>query len=270
MGGNVWQWCEDWYDKNQDKRVFRGAAWDSIDDLQSSNRHPNSPTTRMANRGFRCVLAPASAPASVTASAVAAGQSASYGPGQIVDLLALHDLDFGSAPGPNAAIIRREAGRLRIESDQYSGTVRAPLEIVGNEYELEVGVGREFGTAVFVVIPGARGSVQVLFNSSGLVQVTNNREKSVVIPAGNAWPVEQPIILKVRVKMGTNGEDDELEAKVGNRPGVIWHGRLADYQFEGKNPDSRPGLVVSHDVKTIESFSLRMIQGEAKLLPPAN
>ena len=58
MGGNVWQWCEDWYDGAQTSRVLRGASWDvSVPDfLLSSCRFINLPDYRNFIIGFRCVL----------------------------------------------------------------------------------------------------------------------------------------------------------------------------------------------------------------------
>jgi hypothetical protein len=63
MGGNVWQWCEDWYDSTQQSRVVRGAAWNlsEPDWLVSSMRYGGLYPTRRSDWtvGFRCVLAPA-------------------------------------------------------------------------------------------------------------------------------------------------------------------------------------------------------------------
>ena len=58
MGGNVWQWCEDWYDSEQRNRVLRGASFfiDSPEDLLSSCRYYRPPVFRYNFVGFRCVL----------------------------------------------------------------------------------------------------------------------------------------------------------------------------------------------------------------------
>jgi formylglycine-generating enzyme required for sulfatase activity len=59
MGGNVWQWCEDWYNTENTHRVLRGAAWDSHSRLflLASSRDYITPDYRGAFVGFRCVLA---------------------------------------------------------------------------------------------------------------------------------------------------------------------------------------------------------------------
>ena len=58
MGGNVWQWCEDWYDALHRDRVLRGSSWHRGDRavLLSSARHANPPDYRDSTHGFRCVL----------------------------------------------------------------------------------------------------------------------------------------------------------------------------------------------------------------------
>jgi formylglycine-generating enzyme required for sulfatase activity len=59
MGGNVYEWCEDWYDPAANSyRVLRGASWYGIspDDLLSSYRGGSTPVSRGGNFGFRCVL----------------------------------------------------------------------------------------------------------------------------------------------------------------------------------------------------------------------
>jgi formylglycine-generating enzyme required for sulfatase activity len=58
MGGNVWEWCMDWYDSDQYERVLRGASWldNSPENLLSSDRDYNNPDVRNDCCGFRCVL----------------------------------------------------------------------------------------------------------------------------------------------------------------------------------------------------------------------
>ena len=58
MGGNVWQWCEDWHNAGRFRRVLRGASWlnEHPDDLLLSNRRDDSPSSRRDNYGFRCVV----------------------------------------------------------------------------------------------------------------------------------------------------------------------------------------------------------------------
>ncbi len=62
MGGNLWQWCDDWYDAAKTKRCLRGGEWCSSKpaDLLSSTRLATAPDFRTdgnhADVGFRCVL----------------------------------------------------------------------------------------------------------------------------------------------------------------------------------------------------------------------
>lgn len=58
MGGNVWEWCMDWFDDSQQYRVVRGASWsDDIPGVVLSSRRINhTPGIRIDYYGFRCVL----------------------------------------------------------------------------------------------------------------------------------------------------------------------------------------------------------------------
>jgi formylglycine-generating enzyme required for sulfatase activity len=58
MGGNVWQWCEDWYDATRQNCVLRGASWGDTDPdlLLASCRFDYPSDYRIENIGFRCVV----------------------------------------------------------------------------------------------------------------------------------------------------------------------------------------------------------------------
>jgi formylglycine-generating enzyme required for sulfatase activity len=57
LGGNAWEWCEDWYDSEHTRRVLRGASWYDYDreTLLAACRNSSAADSRFSNRGFRVV-----------------------------------------------------------------------------------------------------------------------------------------------------------------------------------------------------------------------
>lgn len=63
MAGNVWEWCEDWYDAEHKYKVLRGGSWDHGSlDARSANRNRDIPGNRNNSNGFRCGVAATSSP----------------------------------------------------------------------------------------------------------------------------------------------------------------------------------------------------------------
>ena len=59
MAGNVWEWCQDWYDSDHDSRVLRGGSWYVVTfGLRVAFRNVSLPAYS-AGLGFRCVSSPA-------------------------------------------------------------------------------------------------------------------------------------------------------------------------------------------------------------------
>lgn len=58
LGGNVWEWCSDWYNAEREDRVIRGASFlqGTPGFLLSSQHGGKPPGVRDFNLGFRCVV----------------------------------------------------------------------------------------------------------------------------------------------------------------------------------------------------------------------
>ncbi len=61
LGGNVWEWCSDFFDAAHTAHVLRGGSWDNSERgiMLAGHRSQRKTANRDNNHGFRCVLGPA-------------------------------------------------------------------------------------------------------------------------------------------------------------------------------------------------------------------
>ena len=57
MAGNVWEWCQDWYDEDRDTKVVRGGSWIIYRfRARSPYRGWYFPVYTLYRVGFRCCV----------------------------------------------------------------------------------------------------------------------------------------------------------------------------------------------------------------------
>jgi len=127
MGGNVREWCEDWYDAAQKDRVLRGGSWldHAPGSLLSSYRIHAPSGIRHYSSGFRVVLAapptpqpPASKPASLPTAAVSSPPSTL--PTAIPQPVFTNTLGMKFVPLPGTRIVMCIHETRRMDYEKFS------------------------------------------------------------------------------------------------------------------------------------------------------
>ncbi|MEQ1859731.1 MAG: bifunctional serine/threonine-protein kinase/formylglycine-generating enzyme family protein [Chthoniobacteraceae bacterium] len=228
MGGNVWQWCSDSYDKAQKDRVLRGASWERSDggSLLSSSRLSSAPAIRGTAFGFRVVLA---LPAETASTAAPAAAPAADKDGW-EDLLARLTPAIVAQTGHGWSLKDSEL----FSPDTKFATLPLPGKVSGTSYQVRVTLRRLAGKWLFLVVlpvadrmcgfelEGGQSSSSTTFYT-GLNLVNGKSGKNLPgVVEGKQVNDPKPHELEVTVRL--DGANATITTTLDTRPLYEWTG----------------------------------------------
>ena len=164
MGGNVWQWCEDWYRASMNEsavlekqpflqedgdgqkyRVVRGGSWHNNvpEDLCSSGRYRDGPERRYNYNGFRCVLGSSNANADISNTSSAESEKNTEDQTRLAKEAAKEKNPAEAIASPGEP---PDADTALLETQAAKGDVSAQYQL-GNRYRDGKGVAKDKGKA---------------------------------------------------------------------------------------------------------------------------